>query len=299
MNVRLRKKTSLARSLLLVNPALSKRSIASSLGISRSTLYHRSRQALKDQKLLTEILAVLEEHPHYGHRRVALVLGTGEYRVRRVMRRYGLKQKRRRKRQNYRQTKGASAIPNLIKTLAIVAPNVVWAGDFTELEYQGLTLYFATVIDLYTREIVGTSLGLRHSADLVVAALANAKERRGGVTPSIFHSDQGSEYESGACSVWLHLHQIGPSRSAKSHPWENGRQESFYGRFKQELGNLSRLPTLEDAIAAVHHHVRYYNTRRIHSALKMPPRAFYEKWRGSLKLLPAHTLTIGTLSTPV
>ncbi len=297
--MRQRKKTSLARSLLLVNPSLSKRSVARSLGISRSTLYHRSLQAGKDHQLLTNVLGVLDEHPHYGHRRIALVLGTGLYRTRRIMRRYGLKPRRRRKRQKHKKSQGHSGIPNRIKGVVVGAPNVVWAGDFTELHWQGLTLYLATVIDLYTREILGSTIGLRHSTELVVQALIDAKAKRSDVTPTIFHSDQGSEYESGVCAVWLHRHVILPSRSAKSHPWENGRQESFFGRFKEELGSLSRLPTLEDAIAAVHHQVLYYNTRRIHSALKMPPRSFFEAWRRTIKLLPAPTQSKNQLSTPV
>jgi putative transposase len=297
--VRSRKKTSLARSLLLINPSLSKRSLAKTLGISRASLYHHSKQKEKDEKLLQEILAALSEHPHYGHRRIALVLSIGKDRARRVMRRYGLKLQRRKRRQNYKRTKGNSAIPNRIKGILICSPNQVWAGDFTELTYKGIILYLATVIDLYTREIVGVSIGLRHSANLVVSALADAKAKRNTIIPSIFHSDQGSEYESGLCALWLLEHQIIPSRSVKAHPWENGKQESFYGRFKEELGNLSRLPTLEDALASVHAHIFYYNTKRIHSALKMPPRSFYEQWRKTLKLLPAPQSVLNHLSTPV
>lgn len=293
------KKTSLARSLLLLNPSLSKRSLAKTLGISRASLYHHSRQREKDEKLLREILVALNEHPHYGHRRIALVLGVGKDRIRHVMRRYGLRPKRKRRRQTYKRTKGNSGIPNRIKGLVVTIPNHVWAGDFTELSYKGLTLYLATVIDFYTREIIGVSIGLRHSAELVVSALADAKVKRDSVPPGIFHSDQDSEYESGLCALWLLEHKIIPSRSVKSHPWENGRQESFYGRFKEELGTLSQLPTLEDALAAVHAHIFYYNTKRIHSALKMPPRSFYDLWRRNLKLLPPPQPAHKHLSTPV
>lgn len=294
-----RKKTSLARSLLLVNPSLSKRAVAKALGISRSSLYHRSLQSTKDEQLLIEILRVHEEDEHYGHRRIAFELGVGVYRTRRVMRRYGVKPKHKRKRQHYPKSQGNSGIPNRIKKLMIGIPNQVWAGDFTELQWHSFTLYLATTIDLYTREIVGASVGLRHSADLIVSALQDAKDKRGGVTPTIFHSDIGSEYESGLCAAWLLRHQVLPSRSGKAHPWENGRQESFYGRFKQELGSLSPCPTLEDAIATVHHRILYYNTKRIHTALRMPPRTFYETWRRTMKLLPAPKQQENQLSTSV
>ena len=297
--MRRRKKTSIARSLLLCNPSLSKRAIARTLGISRASLYHRSLQSEKDEKLLVDILRTLDEHPHYGHRRVALVLQAGKDRVRRVMRRYGIKPKRRRARQKYKKLKTHSAIPNRIKGMTVTAPNQVWAGDFTELSYRGLTVYLATVIDLYTREVLGASVGLRHSADLVVSTLGDAKKKRNGITPMVFHSDQGSEYESGVCAAWLYTNHVLPSRSGRAHPWENGRQESFFASFKRELINLSSLPTLEDAIAAIHHHIHYYNTRRIHTALKMPPRSFYERWKNTLMLLPAPCSHEKQLSTPV
>ncbi len=298
-NVRLRKKTSLARSLLLVNPTLSKRSVARTLGISRSSLYHRSLQSIKDETLLIDILRVHQEDEHYGHRRIAFELRVGIYRVRRIMRRYGVRPKRRRVRRKYEKGQRDSAIPNRIKKQTVAAPNYVWAGDFTELRWRGFILYLATVIDFFSREIIGVSIGLRHSADLIVSALEDAKEKRDGITPSIFHSDQGSEYESGNCATWLLRNGVLPSRSGKAHPWENGRQESFYGRFKHELGSLSHLPTLEDAIAVIHHRIHYYNTKRIHSVLKMPPRTFYEVWRRTMKLLPAPKSDQNQLSTPV
>lgn len=137
-----------------------------------------------------------------------------------------------------------------------------------------------------------------HPAELVVAVLTDTKEKRQGVTPTIFHSDIGTEYESGRCAAWL-LRLPSRSLKAQAHPWENGRQESYYGRFKEELGSLSSHATLEDAIASVHHHILYYITRRIYSALKMPPRSFYEAWRVSIKLLPAEKSHQNQLSTPV
>jgi transposase InsO family protein len=120
----------------------------------------------------------LREHPHYGHRRVALVLGISRKSTLRIMRKYALATKRRKKR--YRTTKKLppSLIPNRIKCLCPIAPNVFWAGDFTVVKFHAVTIYLATVIDLYTREIVGYALGLHHSAQLIVDALENALQNR-------------------------------------------------------------------------------------------------------------------------
>ena len=57
--------------------------------------------------------------------------------------------------------------------------------------------------------------------------------------------------------------------SRKSSPWENGSQESFYGKLKFELWNLNRFPTLAEAIEAIHLYIYYYNNNRIHTSLKM------------------------------
>lgn len=130
----------------------------------------------------------------------------------------------------------------------------------------------------------------------MIDALEDAREKRTR-TPHLFHSDQGSEYDSIACRTWLMAHQVLPSHSAKAHPWENGRQESFYGKFKEELESLHRFASLEDAIAAIHHQIHYYNTLRIHGVLKMTPRQYYERTKAALpeELSSDHNY----LSTPV
>lgn len=260
------------------DPRLSKSVVARSFGIARSTLYvHHETQRTKDKVMLAVVLSILREHPHYGHRRLALVLGRSKNTILRITRKYGLTARRRRKRRNYQANPGGNgpAIPNRVRGICPVCPNAIWAGDFTEMTYHGLSVYLATVIDLYTREVVGWSVGFHHSADFVVAALDDAKARR-GTTPHTFHSDQGSEYDSIVCRAWLLAHHVLPSQSRKAHPWENGHQEAFYKTFKDELENIHRFPELEDLVEAIHHQIRYYNTERIHGALKMTPARCYE-----------------------
>lgn len=272
-----RKKISLARELLRRGTRLSKRGVARQFGIARSTLYLTSKQREKDRALLALVLEVRRDHPHYGHRRVALVLKRNPKAIRRIMRKYGLRVRRRRRR-HIKQSdlrKPASSIPNRIRNLCPIAPSVIWVGDFTYLVFHGMFVYFSTVMDLYTREIVGVAIGLHHSAQLVVDALEDAKRKR--KTPAIFHSDQGSEYDGALCRTWLMAHRILPSQSEKSHPWENGHQESFYGRFKEEVGDLDRFTSLDELIEAIHRQIHYYNTKRIHSVLKMTPREYFDR----------------------
>lgn len=252
---------------------LSKAALARSLGISRSSLYYIAKQGVKDQQLRDRIIEVLGEHPAYGHRRIALELNMGIYRVLRIMRKYGLKPHIMRRVSKYGRKRSLSGIPNRTQGISPIAPDCIWVGDYTELRFHTRRIYLATVIDRYTREVIAWQIGFYHTSQLVIDVLEEALRKRS--CPSIFHSDQGSEYTSHACIEWLVSHNILPSHSPKAKPWKNGHQESFYGRFKLEFGIPSRHKTIELLTEAIGRYIHYYNTRRIHSSLKMPPQAFY------------------------
>ncbi len=66
--------------------------------------------------------------------------------------------------------------------------------------------------------------------------------------------------------------------SAKASPWQNGFQESFYGSFKEELGNVKEFENLGELVEAIHQTINYYNKKRIHTALKTSPTKFYQKY---------------------
>ena len=171
----------------------------------------------------------------------------------------------------------ATTVPNLAQTRCPIRPNVLWAGDFTYLPLRNGFLYLATVMDVYTREIVGWHLSTRHTTALIAEAFRDAV-RRAHAAPSIFHSDQGSEYVSGSYTRLLNWYGVTPSHSTKSSPWENGFQESFYNNCKLELGNLARFDDLGALIAAVHRQLHYYNHDRIHTVIKMPPVYYHDRW---------------------
>ncbi len=262
---------------MIHSPWLSKRAIAKQFGIARSTLYLYSKKSAKDKLLLDQVLAILRDHPHYGARRIALAMGRNQKLVRRIMRKYGLKPCRRRKypRKRMDEGKSVSGISNRIKRTCPVSPSAVWVGDFTYMDFYGIFVYLATVMDLYTREIIGYAIGRYHSAQLVIDALEDAGQKRSA--PRVFHSDQGSEYDSVLCRAWLLAHRILPSQSKKSSPWENGHQESFFGRFKKELGDVRRFSDLDELVVGISRQITYYNTLRLHSVLRMTPRQKYEE----------------------
>lgn len=92
--------------------------------------------------------------------------------------------------------------------------------------------------------------------------------------PTILHSDQGSEYLSYKHQELCARREITLSCSTRASPWQNGFMERWFGTFKLEMGNLSRHKELARLHEAVALQIYYYNTKRIHSALKMSPAAY-------------------------
>jgi putative transposase len=248
--------------------------VIKALGLAHSTAYYQGSQTSKDDELAERIRAVLTEHKHYGHKRVALELGIGKNRARRVMRAYDLSPAPSPHQRHYKQHSGIrSAPPNLLKVykLFIVEPNTIWACDFTYLRLPRLNrwYYLATVIDLYDRVIVGWSISIHHDSELILAALYDALS--GQVQPWIIHFDRGSEYLSEVHLNLLVSLNINPSASKKASPWQNGHQERFYGSFKTELGSLKAITNEGELFELIAVTMDYYNTKRLHTALNTKP----------------------------
>lgn len=246
--------------------------LARELGISRSTLYYHPLKPDKDWQLKCSIEEVLRVHPSYGHRRLAIHLQMNKKRVRRAMRLFGIKPYRRRG-NKWKKTRNIKVIyPNLLMTTYPLYENHIWCADFTHIPFMGRFVYVATVIDLHTRKIVGLAVYTNHAVHLVLSAFMNALQNN--PRPSIFHSDNGSEYNA---EVYIQsMETVGTmiSRSAPGCPWENGYQESFYSQFKIDLGDPARFKTLGELVLAIYQTIWQYNNTRIHSALKMSPVQF-------------------------
>ena len=272
----MRKKRVLGANIPAGEPKLTKKEFAKKLGISRQSLYYKPKKPGQDWTLKTKMEEVLHEHPAYGHRRLAMELGINKKRTLRVMNLYGLQPYRRRpKKYRKKRDEGriATSYENILQTLSFPSKqNIIWVSDFTHIRFHCRWLYLATVMDLYSREIIGWQIFTKHSVDLIMGALVHALRKRS--TPRILHSDQGSEYASKQYTRFVQSYGIRVSMSHKSSPWENGYQESFYSQFKLELGDTSRYEHMGELIFAIHHTLHVYNTTRIHSALKMPPAVY-------------------------
>ncbi|HUY62683.1 MAG TPA: IS3 family transposase [Candidatus Paceibacterota bacterium] len=256
----------------MADSVLTKSARARALGISRSTLYYVKKQPGKDWLAKCAIEDVLRGNPGYGHRRIAKALGRKDERpALRVMKLFGIKPYRRRGRK-WRKPKEKQAVyPNLLMATVPAYRNHIWVADFTHIAWRrGVIL--ATTLDVYTRDVVGLSVATRGGTVLVTQALWSGLLNH--PRPVIFHSDNGVEYNAILFRETLESLGIQISRSKKGCPWENGYQESFYDKFKVDLGDPNRFATLGELVAEIYRTVHYYNTERIHSAFGMPPRTF-------------------------
>lgn len=246
--------------------------LARKLGVYRGAFYYRAKKPDNDWKLKCQMEEVLREHPSYGSRRLAIHLQVNRKRVQRVMNMFGMKPYRRRGRK-WKKTHNIKVIyPNLLQNTYPAYPNHIWTSDFTHVNFQNRVVYIATVMDLYTRKIVGLSVYTTHAVQLVLSAFLGALQNN--PRPEIFHSDNGSEYNAEVFINALETVGISISRSAPGCPWENGYQESFHSQFKVDFGDPGCFKTLGELVFEIYQTVYRYNNTRIHSALKTPPVQF-------------------------
>jgi len=252
------------------------------LGVSRSGFYDSLRRQERkpdpehEEKLgWVKDLAEASDHT-YGSRRMSKALRTLGYRVgrhqaRRLMREAGVWVRYRRR---YRVTTNSNhrqaVFPNrLERDFAPSAPNRVWAGDITYVWTRQGWLYLAVVIDLYSRKVVGWSMGRRLNSTLVCDALQMALwSRRPPKGQLIHHSDRGIQYASHAFRKLLKTHGIKGSMSRKGDCWDNAVVESFFGSLKSERVHWRSYQSREEARADIVEYITmFYNSHRLHSYL--------------------------------
>lgn len=253
---------------------ITKTAVAAKLGISRGMLYYQHKRPQIDEEVRHQIEAVLAEHKAYGHKRIAPELKLNKKRILRVMKKFNIKPYRMiAKKPNKKEDGGKTAeidTINIYKLLCPICPNVVWVSDFTYIKFMGKFIYMATIMDMYTREIIGIAISRFHNQNLVMEAFMDA-EKKTKTHPRYLHSDQGSEYTSDDYKTYVKSRGITISFADKASPWQNGFQESFYGKFKVDLGYMEQFNSLGELIEAIYQTLYYYNNKRRHTVLNMSP----------------------------
>ena len=252
------------------------------LEVSRSGFYDwesrpPSQRELTDRMLRLEIEAIWECSARtYGSPRVHAWLRRQGFevsrkRVARIMRLEGFEGEsgRRKVRTTIIDRRAKAAEDRVGRDFNPTAPNVTWCGDITYLRTGEGWLYLATVIDLFSRRVIGWSLAEHLRTSLVADALATAVATRGGhVDGVIFHSDRGCQYTSAEFGELCDRLGVVQSMGATGVCWDNAAAESFFGSLKRELAHRQRWATRAEARRAVIRWIEgWFNSRRLHSSL--------------------------------
>lgn len=251
------------------------------LGLSESWFYkwHNRQPTGRDRRradLADAIRAVFDASGGtYGSPRVALELWAAGWRVSvntvaKLMAELGLAGRPlpRRRRSLTRQGKRPAA-PDLVqRRFTAPAPDVLWCGDMTEIVTGEGKLYLATVLDLYSRRMLGYAMSEHHDAELAVASLRMAAATRGGDVDGVtFHSDRGSEYTAEAFAKACNGLGVVQSMGRVGSALDNAAAEAFNSILKVEYVHRRRFHTRSEArLKIATWIVDFYNTRRRHSA---------------------------------
>jgi putative transposase len=148
-------------------------------------------------------------------------------------------------------------------------PNQKWVSDVTFIPTRKGWLYLATIMDLYSRFIIGWSMGNKNDTELVENALEMASVRSGNATKGVLlHSDQGVQYASKSYQNILRRLGIVCSMSRKGNCWDNAPMESFFHSLKTEWVVFEDYKTRSEARSSLFRYIElFYNRKRRHSSL--------------------------------
>lgn len=156
----------------------------------------------------------------------------------------------------------------LDRKFCVSAPNKVWVTDITYIGTGEGWLYLASVMDLYSRKIVGWSVGARMTRELVIDALDQAYHRQKPSPGLIHHSDRGSQYASEEYRNQLIKYNMVGSMSRKGNCYDNACIESFHSTLKKELVYQTKFRTRKQAEKELYTYIEFdYNRLRLHSTL--------------------------------
>ncbi len=157
-------------------------------------------------------------------------------------------------------------------------PNKKWTTDITYIWVRNKWMYLATVMDLYSRKIVGWALDTSMTENLVIEALSIAFGRRGYSEGLILHSDRGVQYRAQKYIDFAQSKGCQLSMSRRGNCWDNAPMESFFSRLKVELIYPNNYQSVEELKAGVFEYIEiFYNRKRKHSAIGYISPAEYEK----------------------
>ena len=233
------------------------------IGIRRSVLTYERQMPRKDAPVLQAMKRLAEQYPRYGYRRIRIFLRREGHemsweRAHRLWRLAGLQLPKKRSRKRVAASRPRPQAPT--------GPNSVWAYDFVyDACANGQQIKCLTVIDEFTRECLAIDVAGGIRSKRVIEVLSQLVSVRGA--PRYLRSDNGPEFVSHRILEWIEASGIGSALIDPGKPWQNGTDESFNGRFRDECLNLEWFRSRREARVIIETWRQHYNQVRPHSSL--------------------------------
>ena len=258
---------------------LSERRACGLLGIARSTLSYELRLPAKDAPVIEAMKSLSAQYPRYGYRRIRIFLRRQGFelswsRTHRLWRKAGLLLPKKRPRRRI-----ATGRP---RPFTHFKANTVWADDFVfDTTAEGKQIKCLTIIDEYTRECLAIDVAGSIRSKRVIEVLSRLVSVHGA--PLFLRSDNGPEFVSRAILEWISQSGIATALSDPGKPWQNGADESFNGKFRDECLSVEWFRSRREAAVIIEAWRRHYNAVRPHSSLNyMTPHEFKQQHNSPL-----------------
>ncbi|WP_418117919.1 IS3 family transposase [Variovorax sp. 350MFTsu5.1] len=243
---------------------LSLRRACGLIGMSRATPSYELRLPAKDAPVLAAMKALSAQYPRYGYRRIRVFLRRSGFelswsRTHRLWRQAGLLVPRKRPRKRI-----ASVRPRIHTPFKA---NMVWAYDFVfDTTASGQQIKCLTVVDEYTRECLAIDVAGAIRSKRVIEVLSRLVSLHGA--PLFMRSDNGPEFVSQAILEWIAHAGIATVLNDPGKPWQNGTDESFNGKFRDECLSIEWFRSRREAAVLIEAWRNHYNEVRPHSSLQ-------------------------------
>lgn len=247
------------------------------IGVARSMMGYEAKMPAKDGPVMTVMRDLSSQYPRYGYRRIHIFLARRGHlmsadRACRIWQLAGLQVPRKRPR---RRVAGSRPRP-----VPAFEANHVWAYDFVfDACANGQQLKCLTIIDEHTRESLAIDVAGSIRSGRLIEVLTKLVSEHGA--PKYLRSDNGPEFVSKAVLKWLVQSNIDTALIDPGKPWQNGADESFNGKFRDECLSLEWFRNRTEAKIVIENWRRHYNEVRPHSSLSYQTPVEFKSKRSS------------------